>query len=799
MTEVLNVTVTPASTVVETTVSMGVSQSELTAETTRALAAEATNATAIASNSTAITTETARATAAEAAIRTPTDDGYDIWILAGQSNMLGVDPAFALTTDPVHPRVYEWPPSGANAGLVIQATDPLVFPLGSGQLGPGMTFARWMADAVTPLNRRILLVPCAESTTGFEHPPGGANWDVTVAPGPNGLYQQALSLANAALAAVSIAGGTSRVAGVLWSQGEEDSLFLTDANNYATHLDALIAGFRSNYGANLPFIIISMEPAFVVDNVATGSAVVNAAHIDTPRRNYNTGFAYGPAGMSLQGGGYGTDTHYTAAGQRINGQRAFEAFVRSQKNVLGTAPTVPTGLSIVQSGANILASWKQNPGRVTDYTLQYRVTGTGPWTTVTRTSPSGAPTNIDVTGTQAITDGTSYDFQVRAINEQGTSAFCAFVTLLTVTIPGQVVGLTTGTATSTSMPLTWTATAGATSYLVQYKAHSSGTWLTFATVFTNASTVTALLSSVSYDFQVQAVNNAGSGTFSTTATASTTTATPVMSDIGVSAARAYGVRLLVSGYAGNCLRVRRDSDNTTQDIGFVSGYIDTASLLTFVGAGSGFVNIWYDQSGNTRNLTQAVAANQPLIVSAGALNLINGRLGFNFNGTSNLFTDTSPGMYAAGSASVLMVAESLATTTGNIVNESRTVTSNSLYIPFAQVTGQVFMQIETDAATFPLNAIATKKINDALHQLSFVDTGTVAEQWVDATAASTGAVSYTRGTTTLSNFSIGGAPQVGVTHWANVFVAEVLVFYSNLTTVQRQAGEANQKAFFVTP
>jgi hypothetical protein len=86
------------------------------------------------------------------------------------------------------------------------------------------------------------------------------------------------------------------------------------------------------------------------------------------------------------------------------------------------------------------------------------------------------------------------------------------------------------------------------------------------------------------------------------------------------ASAAYSVRRLSSTYTGNLIRVRRSSDNTEQDIGYDSNNVlDTASLLTFCGAGNGFVTTWYDQSGNANNATQTTALNQPQIVSSGAL------------------------------------------------------------------------------------------------------------------------------------------------------------------------------------
>jgi hypothetical protein len=85
------------------------------------------------------------------------------------------------------------------------------------------------------------------------------------------------------------------------------------------------------------------------------------------------------------------------------------------------------------------------------------------------------------------------------------------------------------------------------------------------------------------------------------------------------AAVAYSLRQLRTAYTGAAIRVRRSSDNAEQDFGFSGNDLDTASLLTFCGAGNGFITTWYDQSTNANNATQATAASQAQIVLAGAL------------------------------------------------------------------------------------------------------------------------------------------------------------------------------------
>ncbi len=93
--------------------------------------------------------------------------------------------------------------------------------------------------------------------------------------------------------------------------------------------------------------------------------------------------------------------------------------------------------------------------------------------------------------------------------------------------------------------------------------------------------------------------------------------TPPLDPYTTSMWGAYGLKQLLTAYSGNLLKIRRSSDNAELDIGQVLGVLDWASLLAFVGAGSGYVTTWYDQSGSGRNLTQATASLQPMLVDTG--------------------------------------------------------------------------------------------------------------------------------------------------------------------------------------
>ena len=102
-------------------------------------------------------------------------------------------------------------------------------------------------------------------------------------------------------------------------------------------------------------------------------------------------------------------------------------------------------------------------------------------------------------------------------------------------------------------------------------------------------------------------------------------------DLYPGAAAAYSLRHLRTAYSGSAIQVRRSSDDQLKDIGFVDGNLDTASLLSFVGSGDGFVKIWYDQSGEGNDAAQGSASNQPKIVSSGVVITENSEPSVEFN------------------------------------------------------------------------------------------------------------------------------------------------------------------------
>jgi hypothetical protein len=148
-----------------------------------------------------------------------------------------------------------------------------------------------------------------------------------------------------------------------------------------------------------------------------------------------------------------------------------------------------------------------------------------------------------------------------------------------------------------------------------------------------------------------------------------------------SAAAAYSLRRIGTGHV-KALQIRRELDNTEVDVYFdTNGVVSLDSTVTdvteettgsstslttsaanlgeFVAAGgytdvdglgrgsSALVQCWYDQSGNGNDATQVTAGSQPMVVSAGALIVENGKPAF--TGGANKWLDLDTVLTSVGS------------------------------------------------------------------------------------------------------------------------------------------------------
>jgi hypothetical protein len=158
-------------------------------------------------------------------------------------------------------------------------------------------------------------------------------------------------------------------------------------------------------------------------------------------------------------------------------------------------------------------------------TVSYSIAASS-WTTL----PSQAGLEETISG---LLPGVSYDIEVYAINSVGQGPASAILTVSTtqtvVTAVGIPTGLVSAGATTTGVNLVWLPPSGGatpTGYNTRYSPTGLNTWTAGPTVTVSNAQITGLSSGTTYDFEVQAFNSSGSGTYSSLTTVSTASAAP---------------------------------------------------------------------------------------------------------------------------------------------------------------------------------------------------------------------------------------------------------------------------------
>ena len=210
---------------------------------------------------------------------------------------------------------------------------------------------------------------------------------------------------------------------------------------------------------------------------------------------------------------------YRIAARTSVGLGAHSALIESI-NSYGFPPNAPTGLTVIPNETGFLAAWtasepKPRTPSVTSYRLEHRVKGTTTWT---------LRTTADVSWAQAgLTPGATYEVRVTAVSTAGQSPATGVVET-TVGVP-TVITSVTATRGDRSAAVSWNAPnlgigTGATlvGYDLQYRAGSTGEWVTAPRQTTTSLTVTGLTNGTSYGFRARAVNNRGAANWSAIAT-----------------------------------------------------------------------------------------------------------------------------------------------------------------------------------------------------------------------------------------------------------------------------------------
>lgn len=240
-------------------------------------------------------------------------------------------------------------------------------------------------------------------------------------------------------------------------------------------------------------------------------------------------------------------------------------------------------------------------------------------------------------------------------------------------------------------------------------------------------------------------------------------------------------RKLRSAYAGSAIRVRRSSDNTEQDIGFVSNELDTATLASFCSGTDGFVVTIYDQSGNARNWTQGTAASQPQIVSSGTIFTgANGKPECRFDGSN----------------------DRLVASTWSLVTPT---TSFSVIRQISWVSGRYMLDGTTVNNMVVIQRTSTPRIA-AFTPSTFIDNNDLAVGTTailacvyDGASSIVKVNNNTSATGTLPSGSPGGSvigSSGSGTLFANIAIQELIIYSSDKGTTDRTTARNNMNAFY---
>jgi iduronate 2-sulfatase len=250
-------------------------------------------------------------------------DPFQVYLLAGQSNMVGYGTSSQLPPELQEPQTDVRFSTGGRWGPLRPGygTNPASF-------GPEITYGRDMADALPDQN--IALIKYAVGGTSL-----ATNWRPPDENGENAgpLYETFMTRIDSALGLLS-AEGEWEVAGMLWMQGERDARELETAQAYEQNLTNFIASIRDDVGvADLPFVIgqISDSPVFPYN------AIVRQAQYNVSQTVPNTGLV-----ITLDLPRLPDNVHYNTQGTMMLGSRFAAEML--------TIPE-PTGLA----GAGLLA------------------------------------------------------------------------------------------------------------------------------------------------------------------------------------------------------------------------------------------------------------------------------------------------------------------------------------------------------------------------------------------------------------------------------------------------------------
>jgi hypothetical protein len=291
---------------------------------------------------------------------------------------------------------------------------------------------------------------------------------------------------------------------------------------------------------------------------------------------------------------------------------------------------------------------------------------------------------------------------------------------------------------------------------------------------------------------VKAVNNIGSSSEAVSGNFNITATYVGPGNVIGSALTWYGLRAYnaawVSG-TNKSVTLRRDSDNTTADISFLSdGTINISSASAFCSGANCFVAKMYDQSGNGHDVSQATTTKQPKFVfnfsQGGTYPAVN--FDTNLKGLSGAYTQVAAqpnttSIVAYGNAAPGATDDWLLLAGAGLANELGPNNASTWYLYNGGGAGLVV----TPAAA-----------SGSFHAMQAVFNSTGSAYNVDGTDT-TGVTLGNNDPTASSSIAIGAYAPIGTT--ASGYLLEIGIWGSGFTATNRSSMHTNQSNFWGTP
>ncbi len=339
----------------------------------------------------------------------------------------------------------------------------------------------------------------------------------------------------------SLTGVTTSLAVTNWTIGTDTITFtnsanLTNANLAKITVNTAPAGINSSNQ-----LIIALAPTVTASAASsistTGATLTGNVTANSGRDVTERGFFYSTTNGFVDGAGtkisatgtFGTGeftqspsgltastTYYykafatTAAGTSYTAQQSFTT------SASATAPAAPTISSITPGNGNLSVSFTAgNDGGSAITNYQYSTDGGTSW----RNRASGTTasplliTTLSTDGSTALTNGTSYNVQIRAVNAIGNGTATANSTSTPRTTPSAptISSITAGNQ-SLSVAFSEGSNGGNATTNIEFSTDNGSTWTTRSPASTASPvSITGLAGGTTYTVRIRAVNAAGSG------------------------------------------------------------------------------------------------------------------------------------------------------------------------------------------------------------------------------------------------------------------------------------------------